>query len=122
VAGFTNELVDKPRTLDDGRPGGFYLARFRNLEKRSDFARLGFRGRQRYGHDPRPAHTTPGFGEEYKKHVRWPPTWQSRRVKCLKQSPAARRFAYYSSSIGIHQEMGYLGNVLSATIKGYEAI
>jgi hypothetical protein len=37
----------------------------------------------------------------------------------LKQTTA---FAYYSSSIGIHQEMGYLGNVLLPQFKGYEAI
>ena len=32
VAGFMPELVGKPRTLDDGRPGGFYIPRFRNLD------------------------------------------------------------------------------------------
>jgi Gluconate 2-dehydrogenase subunit 3 len=36
----------------------------------------------------------------------------------LKQTTA---FAYYSSSIGIHQEMEYLGNVLLPQFKGYEA-
>ena len=36
----------------------------------------------------------------------------------LKETTA---FAYYSSSIGIHQEMGYLGNVLLPEFKGYEA-
>lgn len=36
----------------------------------------------------------------------------------LKQTTA---FAYYSSSLGIHQEMGYLGNVLLPEFKGYEA-
>src|SRR5580704_2727569 len=35
VAGLDKELVGKPRTLDDGRPGSFYLPRFRNLEERS---------------------------------------------------------------------------------------
>lgn len=34
----------------------------------------------------------------------------------LKQTTA---FAYYSSSIGIHQEMGYLGNVLLQEFVGY---
>ena len=40
------ELVGKPRTLDDGRPGGFYLPRFRNLtDKQSEFIRgYGFEG------------------------------------------------------------------------------
>ena len=36
----------------------------------------------------------------------------------LKQTTA---FAYYSSSIGIHQEMGYLGNVILQEFRGYEA-
>jgi hypothetical protein len=36
----------------------------------------------------------------------------------LKQTTA---FAYYSSSLGIHQEMGYLGNVILQEFKGYEA-
>ena len=36
----------------------------------------------------------------------------------LKQTTA---FAYYSSSIGIHQEMGYLGNVIQQEFRGYEA-
>jgi len=36
----------------------------------------------------------------------------------LKETTA---FAYYSSSIGIHQEMGYLGNVILPEFKGYEA-
>jgi hypothetical protein len=36
----------------------------------------------------------------------------------LKQTTA---FAFYSSSIGIHQEMGYLGNVILQEFKGYEA-
>ena len=34
------DLVGKPRTLDDGRPGGFYVPRFRNLkEKHPEFIR-----------------------------------------------------------------------------------
>src|SRR3954469_8069528 len=38
VAGFMPELVGKPRTLDDGRPGGFYIPRFQNLgDKKSNF-------------------------------------------------------------------------------------
>ena len=31
VRGFMKDLVGKPRTLDDGRPGGFYIPRFRNI-------------------------------------------------------------------------------------------
>src|SRR5205823_9331156 len=34
VTGFVKDLAGKPRTLDDGRPGGFYVARFRNLKER----------------------------------------------------------------------------------------
>jgi Gluconate 2-dehydrogenase subunit 3 len=36
----------------------------------------------------------------------------------LKQATA---FIYYSSSVGIHQEMGYLGNVVLPEFKGYDA-
>jgi gluconate 2-dehydrogenase subunit 3-like protein len=36
----------------------------------------------------------------------------------LKQTTA---FAYYSSSIGIHQEMNYKGNVLLTEFQGYDA-
>src|SRR5580693_5815 len=46
VTGFCKELVGKPRTLDDGRPGGFYIPRFRNLtERHPEFLRgYGFEG------------------------------------------------------------------------------
>jgi hypothetical protein len=37
------------------------------------------------------------------------------------QLKQATVFAYYSSSIGIHQEMGYLGNVILPEFKGYDA-
>jgi choline dehydrogenase-like flavoprotein len=72
VAGLMKDLVGKPRTLDDGRPGGFYVPRFRNLsDRRSDFLRgYGFEGGSGTGMTPGTAYTTPGFGEEYKKHVR----------------------------------------------------
>jgi hypothetical protein len=36
----------------------------------------------------------------------------------LKQTTA---FAYYSSSVGIHQDMQYLGNVILPEFKGYDA-
>jgi choline dehydrogenase-like flavoprotein len=53
------------------RPPGFYVARYRNLDKRSDFLRgYGFEGGSGTGMIPGAAYTTPGFGEEYKKHVR----------------------------------------------------
>jgi hypothetical protein len=39
VDGFVKDLVGKPRTLDDGRPGGFYVPRFRNLKDKQNFSR-----------------------------------------------------------------------------------
>jgi hypothetical protein len=35
VAGFMPEFVGKPRTLDDGKPGAFYIARYQNLDAQS---------------------------------------------------------------------------------------
>jgi hypothetical protein len=37
------------------------------------------------------------------------------------QLKAATAFAYYTSSIGIHQEMGYLGNTLQTEYAGFDA-
>ncbi len=72
VTGLVKELVGKPRTLDDGRPGGFYLPRFRNLtEKRSDFIRgYGFEGESGSTIFPDHAYSTAGFGKSFKKEVR----------------------------------------------------
>jgi choline dehydrogenase-like flavoprotein len=72
VAGYSKDLVGKPRTLDDGRPGGFYIPRFRNLNgAKSDFIRgYGFEGGSGTGMIPGTAYDTPGFGAEYKKNVR----------------------------------------------------
>jgi choline dehydrogenase-like flavoprotein len=73
VAGFMPALVGKSRTLDDGRPGGFYVARYQNLDKnsKSSFLRgYGFEGGSGCGMIPGSAYDTPGFGEEYKKNVR----------------------------------------------------
>jgi choline dehydrogenase-like flavoprotein len=72
VFGLVKDLVAKPRTLDDGRPGGFYVARFRNLDaRRSDFIRgYGFEGGSGMGMYPDSAHGTPGFGASFKKQVR----------------------------------------------------
>src|SRR3954469_2534253 len=46
VTGLVKERVGKPRTLDDGRPGGFYVPRFRNIsDKHPGFIRAyGFEG------------------------------------------------------------------------------
>jgi choline dehydrogenase-like flavoprotein len=72
ITGLVKELVGKPPTLDDGRPGGFYIPRFRNLKDReAGFIRgYGFEGNS--GHSMFPAHVTetPGFGAEFKKTVR----------------------------------------------------
>ena len=72
VAGFWKDLVGKPRTLDDGKPGSFYIPRFRNMEKQSsDFLRAyGFEGGSGTTMIPGTAFDVPGFGEEYKKSVR----------------------------------------------------
>src|SRR5688572_16729423 len=71
VTGLVKELVGKPHTIEDGRPGGFYVPRFRNLtEQRSDYIRgYGFEGNS--GQTIFPASTgRPGFGKQYKKEVR----------------------------------------------------
>ena len=71
VAGFMPELVGKDRTLDDGRPGSFYIPRFQNLKTKSEFLRgYGFEGGSGCGMTPGTAFSTPGFGAEYKKKVR----------------------------------------------------
>jgi choline dehydrogenase-like flavoprotein len=72
VYGLVKDLVGQPRTLDDGRPGGFYVARFRNLETRDrNFIRgYGFEGGSGMGMFPDNAHDTRGFGTSFKKQVR----------------------------------------------------
>jgi choline dehydrogenase-like flavoprotein len=72
VVGLVKDLVSKPRTLDDGRPGGFYLPRFRNLkEKQKDYVRgYGFEGGSGVGMYPNEAASASGFGKEYKKYIR----------------------------------------------------
>ncbi len=71
VGGFVKELVGRPRTLDDGRPGGFYIPRFRNLKDREpDFVRgYGFEGGSGTSMFPDTTQA-PGFGGEYKKAIR----------------------------------------------------
>ena len=72
VHGLMKDLIGKPRTLDDGRPGGFYVPRFRNLkDKQPDFIRgYGFEGEGGVGMIPENAFSTPGFGSSFKKQVR----------------------------------------------------
>src|SRR6516162_6379093 len=71
VFGRAKDLVGKPPTLDDGRPGGFYLARFRNLkEKQANFIRgYGFEGGSGSAMFPRGTQV-PGFGAAFKEEVR----------------------------------------------------
>jgi len=71
VTGLVKDLVGKPPTLDDGRPGGFYVARFRNLSDRQpNFLRgYGFEGGSGSRMFPESV-GRPGFGASYKKAVR----------------------------------------------------
>jgi hypothetical protein len=46
---------------------------------------------------------------------------QSAAEKFFTQLKASTTFAYYSSSIGIHQEMEYKGNTIQQQFSGYEA-
>jgi len=71
VTGLVRNLIGKPHTIEDGRPGGFYIPRFRNLSDRQPgFIRgYGFEGNS--GQTMFPWHTDrPGFGAQYKKDVR----------------------------------------------------
>jgi len=71
VTGLVKELVGKEHGNEDGRPGGFYVPRFRNLkDKQPGFLRgYGFEGSG--GKSMFPDSTDrPGFGKAYKKEVR----------------------------------------------------
>ena len=72
ITGLYKKKIGAPRTLDDGRPGGFYLPRFRNLtEKHPKFIRgYGFEGSSGTEMFPGEAIGQPGFGAGYKKKVR----------------------------------------------------
>jgi len=72
VTGLVKDRIGQPRTNDDGRPGGFYVPRFRNLSDRHpNFIRAyGFEGASGTTMFPGNAHDTPGFGAAYKKRVR----------------------------------------------------
>lgn len=72
INALVKDQVGKPRTLDDGKPGSFYLARFRNLtERHPNFIRgYGFEGSSGNSIYPGNATSTPGFGASYKKNVR----------------------------------------------------
>lgn len=72
VVGLMKEKVGAPPTLDDGRPGGFYLARFRNLsERQPKFIRgYGFEGSSGCNLFPDHAYRTGGFGSGLKEEIR----------------------------------------------------
>src|SRR5207237_3142202 len=72
VTGLVKDLVGKPPTLDDGRPGGFSIPRFRNLKDRQPgFVRAyGFAGGGGFSIFPGHAFGAKGFGEQFKKDVR----------------------------------------------------
>ncbi len=72
ITGLVKDLVGKPRTLDDGKPGSFYVPRFRNLaDRQSKFLRgYGFEGSSGTTMRPESAFLAAGFGTSYKKAVR----------------------------------------------------
>ena len=72
VTGLVKERVGTAKTIDDGRPGGFYVPRFRNISDRHpNFIRAyGFEGMGGSRMFPDNAHSTAGFGASYKKTVR----------------------------------------------------
>jgi len=72
ATGLVKELVGRETTLDDGKPGNFYIPRFRNLEdKQPGFIRgYGFEGGSGFGIFPDGTWDTPGFGGAFKKSVR----------------------------------------------------
>ncbi len=72
VFGIVKDLVGKSRTIDDGKPGSFYIPRFTNWqEKNPNFIRgYGFEGGSGTTMMPTSAFTRPGFGAAYKKDVR----------------------------------------------------
>ena len=72
VTGLVKEQVGKARTIDDGRPGGFYVPRFRNIsDKQPNFIRAyGFEGSAGTQMWPGLATEARGFGAAYKKSVR----------------------------------------------------
>jgi choline dehydrogenase-like flavoprotein len=71
VSGQATDLIGKPSTNDDGRPGAFYLARFRNLaEKHPKFIRgYGFEGGGGQGMFPNIVNS-PKFGAGFKEEIR----------------------------------------------------
>src|ERR1051326_7911051 len=71
LVGQAKNLIGKSSTIDDGRPGGFYIARFRNLKERHpNFIRgYGFEGDAGQGMFPAIMNSS-GFGAAFKEEVR----------------------------------------------------
>lgn len=71
LVGQAKNLIGKSSTNDDGRPGGFYIARFRNLKtKNPNFIRgYGIEGDAGQGMFPHIVNSS-GFGAEFKEEVR----------------------------------------------------
>ncbi|HEX4486824.1 MAG TPA: GMC family oxidoreductase [Terriglobales bacterium] len=71
VVGQAKDQIGKASTNDDGRPGGFYVPRFRNLkDKQSKYIRgFGFEGDGGQGMRPR-IHDSSSFGADFKEEVR----------------------------------------------------
>ena len=72
ITGLVKERIGKSRTNDDGKPGNFYVPRFRNLKEKSpQFLRgYGFEGSSGTTMFPDSVGDTPGFGSAYKQKVR----------------------------------------------------
>ena len=74
VHGIYKDRIGAARHNDDGRPGGFYVPRFRNLDAKSkgkDFIRgYGLEGSSGQEMFPEDAMKLPGYGQAYKKKVR----------------------------------------------------
>jgi glucoside 3-dehydrogenase (cytochrome c) catalytic subunit len=70
ILGQAKDLIGKPSTNDDGRPGAFYIPRFRNLkEKNPKFLRgYGFEGGGGQGMFPEVPDS--GFGADLKQEIR----------------------------------------------------
>jgi choline dehydrogenase-like flavoprotein len=71
-SGFIPTRIGTEPTLDDGRPTGPYIPRFRNVtDKHPDFIRgYHFQGGGGSNEYPSHAHDTPGFGKGFKSSVR----------------------------------------------------
>jgi choline dehydrogenase-like flavoprotein len=72
-SGFIPTRIGKEPTVDDARPVGPYIPRFRNIgdDKRTDYIRgFHFQGGGGSGEYPSHAHSTAGFGSAFKSTVR----------------------------------------------------